>query len=257
MNHPHGTFCFAELHTTDVARSAAFYGELFGWTAVPVQDNPGYFLFQLHGQDVIAMRRTSGPQRLLGFVNVASVDTVAAQAQTLGGRIETPPFDTPGIARTAVVADREQALFGVWESRGHGGAAVQDRTATMSWLERLSFDPGDARDYYSSLFGWNVTFTHRYAKPGATGEGLTIFRIDQSGVGSMFKGERDWGIPPRWTVYFAIDDWNETIRRVDKGGGELVFWHDVPNAGRIGVVNDSAGAAFIVMRPLATQATNI
>ena len=250
MHHPHGTFCFAELHTPDVDASARFYGDLFGWVPRPVLENPGYFFFQLDGQDVIAMRRTFGPQRLLGYLNVSDVLGVAARVQELGGRVETQPFDSPGVARTAVVADRENALFGLWQSRGHGGAAVQDRTGTMSWLELLSLDPDAARDFYPSLFGWNVTFTQKYAKPGATGEGLTIFRIGESGVGSVFKGERDWGIPPRWTVYFAIDDWDETLGRLEKGGGEMVFWHDVPNAGRLGVANDPAGAAFIVMKPL-------
>ena len=260
MHHPHGTFCFAELHTPDIDASARFYGDLFGWVAVPVPEstdvggfaarNPPYFDFQLDGQNVIGMRLTMGPQRLLGYVNVPSVDATVARAQELGGRVQAPPFDSPGVARTAVVADREEALFGLWESRGHAGAAVQDRLATMSWLELLSFDPNDARDFYPALFGWDVTFTHKYDRPGETGEGLIIFRIGDTGVGSVFKGERDWGIPPRWTVYFPTDDWDETRRRVEKGGGEMVFWHDVPNAGRLGVVNDPAGAAFIVIKPL-------
>lgn len=252
MDHPLGTFCFAELHTPDVDASARFYGDLFGWVAAPVLENPGYFFFQLDGQDVIAMRRTSGPQRLVGYVNVASVDAAATRARELGGRVETPAFDSPGFARTAVVADREDALFGLWQSRGHGGAAVQDRTGTMSWIELLSFDLDNARDFYPTLFGWNVTFTHKYAKPGATGEGLTIFRIGDSGVGSVFKGERDWGLPPRWSVYFPIDDWDEAVGRLANGGGEVVFWHDVPNAGRLGVVNDPLGAAFILMKPISS-----
>jgi uncharacterized protein len=250
MEHPDRTFCFAELHTTDVERSTAFYGELFGWTAVPVQNNPEYFLFQLRGQDVIAMRRTSGPQRLLGYLKVASVDATAARVQELGGRIETPAFDTPGIARTAVAADREHARFGLWESRGHGGAAVQDAIGTMWWIELLSLDLRGARDFYPSLFGWNVTLTHKYADPGATGEGLTIFRVGETAAGSGFQADPDWGIGPRWTVFFAIDHWDETVRRLVTGGGEVVFWHDVPNAGRLGVVHDYAGAAFIVMKPL-------
>src|SRR5688572_10535128 len=99
MHHPFATFCYAELHTADVDAAARFYGDLFGWTAVPASTSsdeggsalrdPPYFLFQLNGQDVIGMRRTAGPQRLLGYLNVASVDATAARVQTLGGRIET------------------------------------------------------------------------------------------------------------------------------------------------------------------------
>jgi predicted enzyme related to lactoylglutathione lyase len=260
MHHPFKTFCFAEIHTTEIERSSAFYGELFGWTPVPVPapsaaggsapGDPSYFMFQLDGQDVIAMRRTSGPHALLGYVNVASVDAVVAQAQGLGGGVKTPPFDTPGVARTAVLADREGALFGLWEGRGHAGAAVQDLVGTMWWIELLSLDIDTARDFYTSLFGWSVALTKKYADPGEPGAGYTVFKVGETSVGGAFEAARDWGIGPRWSVVFAIADWDETVRRVVKHGGQVVFWRDVPNAGRLGVINDFAGAPFLVMKPL-------
>ncbi len=32
-SYPHGTFCFADLGTTDAAAAKAFYTGLFGWRA--------------------------------------------------------------------------------------------------------------------------------------------------------------------------------------------------------------------------------
>jgi predicted enzyme related to lactoylglutathione lyase len=250
MDHPYGTFCFAELHTPDVERSTAFYTELFGWTVVPVPDSPGYFRFQLDGQDVIGMRQTPGPQRLLGCVNVASVDAAATQVQALGGRVEVPAADTRGIARTAVAADRDGALFGLWQSLGHAGAAVQDRTGSMWWCELLARDVRGARDFYTPLFGWRFELTPKFEVQDALGEGLTVFKAGETSAASALQYQPDWGVSPRWSVFFAIDEWKDTVRRASRLGGELGFWRDVPNAGRLGTLEDPLGATFVIVQPL-------
>ena len=51
-----GSFCWAELATTDAAAAKHFYGEMFGWTAVDMPMPEGvYTLFQSDGQDAAAV----------------------------------------------------------------------------------------------------------------------------------------------------------------------------------------------------------
>src|SRR5438477_11175786 len=51
-----GSFCWAELATTDAAAAKHFYGEMFGWTAVDMPMPEGvYTLFQSNGQDAAAV----------------------------------------------------------------------------------------------------------------------------------------------------------------------------------------------------------
>jgi len=240
-SHGYGTFCFAELHTPDVDGAARFYGGLLGWSAVHIAGD--FFIFQMQGRDVIAMRRTAGPQRLLGFINVESADRTAARARELGGRIGIAPFDTPGIARTSVVEDPEGAMFGLWESRGHNGAQVQDRTGTMWWAELMSRDIEATRPFYTNLFGWTFGETQKY------GNDLTIFKAGDVSAGSALQYHRSWGVEPHWNVAFAIDDWDTAVERVEAMGGCLDFWRDVPNAGRLGIFSDPGGAVFYLMRP--------
>lgn len=243
MQHPYGSFCFAELHTADVDGAKRFYGELLGWSAVPVPTARDYFIFQLHGKDVIALRRTDGPQRLLGYINVDNLERASAHAQQLGARLAIGTVETPGVARTCVLEDPEGALIGLWESRGHGGAQVQDQTGTMWWTELLARDIADARSFYTALFGWTFGETQKY------GIDLTIFKVADVSVASALQYHPDWDVTPRWSVFFAIDDWDVAIRRATSMGAELEFWRDVPNAGRLGIIRDPSGAVFCIMRP--------
>ena len=47
-----------------------------------------------------------------------------------------------------------------------------------------------------------------------------------------------------------VDDWDATMRRADGLGGEAIFTHTVPKAGRIGVLSDPGGALFVVRGPV-------
>lgn len=247
MIHPSTTFCFAELQTPDVNRAAEFYGSVFGWNAAPITND--FHVFRMNGDDIIGMRRARA-HRLIGHVAVDSVDRVMARALELGARLDTPPLDTPGVARTAVLVDPDGAVFGVWETRGHGGAHVQDRIGSMWWIELLARDIVDARHFYTRLFGWDFSETPKYE---ISERPYTVFKAGTAGVGGALQYHPDWGVGQRWSVFFAVADWKGTIARVAAGGGRLGFWRDVPHTGRCGFVEDPDGAHFVVMRTLELQ----
>jgi len=246
MEHPHGTFCFAELHTPDVDGAMRFYGQVFGWKAAAVPGAGGYILCRRDGKDVVAIRRVGGPARWVPHVRVVSVDETAARARQLGAAIVVPPFDTAGIARTCVIEDKDGAAFGLWEGRGHSGADVQDAAGTMWWVELVARDVVKSRELYTSLFGWTFDTTDKY---GPFTQSYHVFRIDKTGVAGALQYEPDWGVTQRWQSLFAIDDWKETVRGAASLGGHLGFWRDVPNTGRLGNITDPAGALFCVMQP--------
>ena len=245
MSHPPGTFCFAELYTPDVARAKRFYSELFGWTVV---DRSGmYSIFQKDGQDVVALRRSdAGESRWVCHVVVDSTDRMSARVLELGGKVVMPPFDTPDIARTAVVASPEGALFGLWEARGHTGAALQDKTGSMWWVELATADRESARPFYVDLFGWTFIETGKYE----TGpHRYTIFKAGDVSAGGAFQFEPDWGVSPMWQVYFAIDDYDAFIKRAEALGADPGFNREVPHTGHLCIVNDPSDALFVVMQP--------
>lgn len=53
MTHRPGTFCFAELVTSQEGAAKEFYGDLFEWTTLDVlSTSGGYALFQAAGKIV-------------------------------------------------------------------------------------------------------------------------------------------------------------------------------------------------------------
>jgi predicted enzyme related to lactoylglutathione lyase len=245
MKHPRHSFCFAELETYEFDLCKRQYGDLFGWNAVDVA--PGYALFQSGGLTVAALRFTGAAHRWVPYVAVESVDDTARRAQQLGATIQTAAFDTPGIARTCVLLDPEGAVFGLWEGRGRAGADVQNDPGTMWWVEVMARDVKTARGFYVDLFGWTFDETLKFDPE----EPYTIFRIGEESVAGAAQYRPEWGYTSHWRVLFAVDDWEAALSRIAKVGGDVVFWRDVPHAGRFGIVIDPGEAEFAVMKPLA------
>ncbi|WP_329168600.1 VOC family protein [Streptomyces sp. NBC_01267] len=115
-----GTFCWAELYTTDVPASAAFYRAVFGWdtNSAPY---PG-------GTYTMASPAGTGPEaNFAGFVQtgadspdgcywlpyfeVDDVDATVARAKQLGGSVVMEPVDLPGVGRLAKATDPYGAQF--------------------------------------------------------------------------------------------------------------------------------------------------
>ena len=122
--HSVGTFCFAELHTPEPERSARFYRALLNWTEREVC--AGYWIFELDGRAVAGMRR-SAEHRWVGYVHVTDVDQIVTKAVELGATVPETAVDTPGVARTCLLADPEGAIVrSVVATRG-GGHSGRDR----------------------------------------------------------------------------------------------------------------------------------
>ena len=107
----HGSFCWFELMTTDVAGAKDFYKKLMGWE---MKDQPmdkmTYTVVSANGDEVagiMTMPPDAGemPPVWGTYVTVDDVDAIAKQAVALGGKILVEPRDIPEVGRFAVVQD--------------------------------------------------------------------------------------------------------------------------------------------------------
>jgi predicted enzyme related to lactoylglutathione lyase len=109
-----GGFVWHELNTQDVGKSAAFYGELSGWT-IDASD-PEYSHVHAGTETVAGMIKPPSPAipaHWLCYVSVADVDARLARAAAVGCTVLAASFDIePG--RLAVLADPQRAAFGLW-----------------------------------------------------------------------------------------------------------------------------------------------
>jgi uncharacterized protein len=243
---PHGSFCFAELHTADVDGAKRFYGDLLGWKTVesPVD---GYTLFQQDGKDVAGLRRVEqSASRWIPFLSVASADASSAKALQLGAAVLTAPTDTGDLARTAVLRDPAGGTIGLWEPRGHAGAALLDEPGALWWAELLTREVAVAKTFYSNLLNWRAIDTLKY------GIRYSVFKLGDESLAGLLPIGADWGaVSPYWQILFAVDNCDARVDRAKKAGGSLVFGpNDVPNAGRAAIVSDPRDAVLVLMQPL-------
>lgn len=245
---PPGHFCFAELQTPAPDVAARFYGQLFGWTLEPRSD--GYAMFRLAGRDVAGVRTTAAGSKTqwIPYVKVLDADAAATKAVAHGATVVSPVTETVGVARTALFADDEGARFGVWEPRGIDGTDVESGPGSLWWIELATAakDPADAR--YAAYFDWVVTHTHKFENGQ---HGYTLWKLGERSVAGAFQHEPDWGVTTAWQVYVEVADFDASAALACRLGGEQGFWRDAPNAGRLGVIIDPAGALFLIAQPRA------
>lgn len=114
-----GTVCWHELVSEDLDRSAAFYGELFGWSVerAEIGESP-YQLFKQGEQQVgglMAKTPQMGPMPscwVVYFV-VPDAEAALATARAQGGQSLTPLMDLPEVGRMAWLMDPQGASFAV------------------------------------------------------------------------------------------------------------------------------------------------
>ncbi|HEY6304447.1 MAG TPA: VOC family protein [Terriglobales bacterium] len=93
-NHPPGSFCWIELHTTDQPAAKTFYSTPFGWGVHdnPMGPNDFYTEFKLQDREAAAactLRPDEWSQGVppywMIYITVENADAAAVKAQQLGG----------------------------------------------------------------------------------------------------------------------------------------------------------------------------
>jgi len=105
-----GRIAWFDLATTDLARSKAFYGQLFGWQFAPVQGTDQAAEIVAGGTHIGTIRGADGALSVFNgvvYVQVTDIQASCKKARELGGTIPPGfPFNLPGgIGAIAVVVE--------------------------------------------------------------------------------------------------------------------------------------------------------
>jgi hypothetical protein len=246
-DHVPGTFCWAEVGTTDPEAGKRFYESLFGWAGqdFPMPDGGVYTLLRLRGADVAGLYKLteSGvPPHWMVYVCVDSADDAVKKARSLGGKVIAPPFDVMDMGRTAVLQDPTGAVFAVWQPGTHRGVGHIDEPGTMCWWELLTRDPAAAKPFYQGLFGWGE---HTAPMGGSL---YTSFLNGEKPVGGMTTPDGT-DTPSHWMIYFSVADCDKSAEHA-KGIGATVLVPptDVPTVGRFAMLQDPQGTTFSIIK---------
>jgi uncharacterized protein len=113
----------------------------------------------------------------------------------------------------------------------------------MSWFELLTTDPSAAKAFYTQLFGWELKEGNF---PGMDYSIISVAGQDVGGVAPTPPSAP--GMPPTWGLYITVDDVDATLQKcLELGGNALMLPMDIPNVGRMAVIQDPQGAAISVI----------
>jgi predicted enzyme related to lactoylglutathione lyase len=118
-----GCLTWNELHTKDLEKAKAFYGEVFGWTWGGA---PEYAEGQVEGRVVCgATSHQPGtpsevPDHWLVYFGTDDVDADTEKAKGLGATLFAGPMDIPGTGRFSVLADPQGATFALFRPESQG-----------------------------------------------------------------------------------------------------------------------------------------
>jgi predicted enzyme related to lactoylglutathione lyase len=229
-----GTPCWFELGTTDQAAAKEFYSQNFGWHPEDIPMGPGefYTMFQLEGRSAGAAYTL--PRKLVAagvgahwnvYFATPDVDASTAKVAELGGAVVQPPFEVVDVGRMSNCKDPGGAMFSLWQARRHAGAGVINENNSVLWTELATRDTGQAREFYTGLFGWKT-------KGSAVMATYLEFSTDGRARGGLLPMGEEWGA------------------QATRLGATLRFGpHSAPGVGRFASLADPQGAAFSVITP--------
>lgn len=121
-------------------------------------------------------------------------------------------------------------------------------TGQFCWADLATTDPGAAKTFYSSLFGWDIE-----DMPIPGGGVYSMAKLRGRYVGALseqMEEERAQGAPPHWNVYVNVDDVDTYAKRAEAAGATTFAPpFDVLDSGRMAVLGDPTGAIFCMWQP--------
>jgi predicted enzyme related to lactoylglutathione lyase len=113
-----GALAWNELSSPDVDASAAFYGELFGWTTSQFEGSPERYLVVMNGDRANGGIRELGdqpaPPHWLPYFGIDDISDGLRQVESLGGSVHAGPMDIQ-VAKIGIVQDPQGATFAIYD----------------------------------------------------------------------------------------------------------------------------------------------
>lgn len=115
------------------------------------------------------------------------------------------------------------------------------------WHELVTSDQKKSGEFFCELLGWKTT----ELDAGEFGI-YTIFKQGNNEIAGMMNPTLDTpGKGSYWHSYIAVDNVDVCANKAPTLGGKvLVQPHDVPDVGRICIVEDGTGAIVHLMQPV-------
>ncbi len=255
----HGTPCWIDLATADLAGARAFYAGLFGWEYVDEEMGEmgiGVYSMAMREGSAAAAIYESGPGQMRSdgavkwnlYVSVDDVDAVVGRAAANGGAVLAGSRDIDRAGRVAVIADPTDCVVTLWEPGEFAGCGVRSESGAFAWSEHLSTDRAASVRFFEQVVGVE-TVTADEAQPVPYSSVLVGDKV-VSGIMQMPDRMIEEGVASEWYVYFQVGNFDESAGYLQEHGGRLMAEpDDIAGFGRMVVARDPQGADFCIVQP--------
>lgn len=245
-----GTVSWVDFSTPDIEGSQRFYAELLGWE-LEVQRTPmgEYTVASAGGREVAGMMTQSPdaagmPAAWTVFVVVDDMRATLTRVTEARGEVRQAPFEIPGGAQVAVVADCTGAMFALISGGPEPGYPYYSMdVGAVCWTELMTSNVRAAIRFYREVLGWTAEIDETGPVP------YTVCKLDSDPVAGIIARSQDLPaeVPDSWSVYFTVADCMATEGRAVDLGGSVVLPATPTPMGPFAVLADPAGAVFQVM----------
>ncbi|MFI6335510.1 VOC family protein [Streptomyces sp. NPDC050535] len=242
-----GAPCWVSLTTRDLRAAQRFYQAVLGWEWQKSTLDDQYRIAVADGVPVAGVSAvTSLWQTAVAWIPyfaVSGADETVARSHERGGTTAVGPISFPP-GRAALLADRDGAVFGIWEGELVAGWESW-RRAAPAFVRLHTRDAFDAAIFYGEVLGWGSSAPGSYEvhyeenEVVLRGQGEVVARIYSGAVGSA----PDPTVRPHWQIHFAVSD-VEACARAARAHGGTAHQHGVGSTEA--VLADPDGARFTV-----------
>jgi predicted enzyme related to lactoylglutathione lyase len=131
------------------------------------------------------------------------------------------------------------------------GERTKYAPGTFSWADLTTTDQDAAKQFYTALFGWDVT-----DNPVGDEMVYSMMSIDGKNVSAISpqpQQQREAGVPPMWNSYITVEDADAAAARAGELGATVhAPPFEVMDVGRMAVIQDPQGAFFELWEPKTT-----
>lgn len=113
----------------------------------------------------------------------------------------------------------------------------------FSWNELTTPDPKAACEFYGGLLGWRFQTLDMGSGP------YHLIQVGECNIGGLMAPQPGGeGMPPCWGTYVTVGDADAAAAKAEQLGGKVLAPpFDIPNVGRMAVLQDPQGAVFQVI----------
>ncbi|MFE2283551.1 VOC family protein [Streptomyces sp. NPDC059443] len=234
----------------DLGAAQRFYGAVAGWRFRPARLGNAFSVAELDGVPVAGIGALAGdlgvPVAWTPYFAVDDADVAVSRVRERSGTVAVGPVSFESGGRAALVADRDGAVFGIWEGQVSAGWRVGAGYAP-AWLELRTRDAFESAIFYGEVLEWatgragccEVAYEKDQVVLRQGGE--AVARLDSGPVEAAAYSPYT---RPRWHVHFRVAALEAAVEAAEALGGRTVSDLGESGTERWVALSDPDGALF-------------